>query len=383
MSKPFEVQLDQATLDDLKQRLAQTRWPDQVRAAGWEYGTELGYLRELAAYWQNDFDWRAQERRINAFEQFRAEIDGFGIHFIHQRGKGSNPLPVVMLHGWPSSFVQMLKIIPLLTDPAAHGGDAADSFDVVVPSLPGYGFSDRPSEAGMSVARCAQLIGKLMSDELGYGRYALRGSDLGAGVIQQLVAADASKIIGRHESGTNPYIGEVPDDLSPAEQEFVEQAQQWTMQEMAYAMLQSSKPQTLAYGLNDSPAGLAAWIVEKFRRWSDCDGDVEKRFSKDELLTNLTIYWATQTIGSSVRLYYETARDAGNWGGAHVPSAIIMPSKDMFPTPREWLERNGPIERWTPTDRGGHFLEWEEPELVAQDMREFFRPLRGSEKQAK
>jgi len=195
-------------------------------------------------------------------------------------------------------------------------------------------------------------------------------------VIQQLVAADPAPLVGRHESGTNPYIGQVPDDPTPAEQQFVQRAQQWTMQEMAYAMLQSSKPQTLAYGLNDSPAGLAAWIVEKFRRWSDCDGDVEKRFSKDELLTNLTIYWATETINSSIRLYYETARDAGSRGGAHIPSAMIMPSKDMFPTPREWIERNGPVDRWIETDHGGHFLEWEEPELVANDMREFFRPLR-------
>lgn len=380
---PFRVDVPQATLDDLHERLARTRWPDQVSDAGWDYGTNLQYIQQLAAYWQNGFDWRAQEQHINTFANYRAEVDGFGLHFIHERGKGPNPMPVLLLHGWPSSFVQMLKIIPLLTDPAAHGGDAADSFDVVVPSLPGYAFSDRPSEPGMSVARCAQLIGKLMTEELGYQHYALRGSDLGAGVIQQLVAADSSNVIGRHESGTNPYIGDVPDDLSPAEQKFVEQAQQWTMQEMAYAMLQSSKPQTLAYGLNDSPAGLGAWIVEKFRRWSDSNGDVESRFSKDELLTNLTIYWATQTIGSSTRLYFETARDAGNWGGAHVPSAIIMPTKDMFPTPREWIERNGPVDRWTETDRGGHFLEWEEPELVAEDMREFFRPLRSSGQQSK
>lgn len=375
---PFTINIPQPTLDDLRARLERTRWPDQVDGAGWNYGANLAYMQELTAYWHDTFDWRKQEAALNRFAQFRAEVDGIGIHFIHERGKGPHPLSVMLLHGWPSSFVQMLKIIPLLTDPAAHGGDPNDSFDVIVPSLPGYGFSDRPTMPGMSVARIAGLFHTLMTKELGYTRYAVRGSDLGAGVIAQLAALAPDALIGIHQSGTNPYIGQVPDNLSQAEQEFVANAQRWNQEEMAYAMEHSSKPQTLAYGLNDSPAGLAAWIVEKFRRWSDCDGDVEKRFSKDELLTNLTIYWATETINSSIRLYYETARDPGRWSQAHIPTAVIMPSKDMFPTPREWIERQGPVTRWTPTDRGGHFLEWEEPQLVADDMRAFFHTLRGN-----
>jgi len=375
-TESFAVNIPQATLDDVRDRLARTRWTDEVAGAGWDYGANLAYLKELTSYWRDTFDWRTQEQAINAFPHFRAIVDGVGIHFIHQRGTGDNPLPLVLLHGWPSSFWQMLKVIPLLTDPAAHGGDAADSFDVVVPSLPGYGFSDRPAEPGMSVGRIADLCAALMAGELGYARYAARGSDLGAGVLQQLALVHPDALIGLHLSGTNPYVGQVPDDLTDAEKQFVANAQQWTMQEMAYAMEHSSKPQTLATGLNDSPAGLAAWLVEKFRRWSDCDGDVEARFSKDELLTNLTIYWATETINSSIRLYYETARHPGNWGRVEVPTGMLMSPKDMFPTPRAWVERSYNVTRWTEIPRGGHFLEWEEPELVVEDIRAFFRPLR-------
>ena len=375
-TESFAVTISQATLDDLRDRLARTRWTDEVTGAGWDYGTNRAYLKELTRYWGDRFDWRAQERAINAFPHFRASVDGVGIHFIHERGTGEHPLPLVLLHGWPSSFWQMLKVIPLLTDPAAHGGDAADSFDVVVPSLPGYGFSDRSTEPGMGVGRIADLFARLMTDELGYARFAARASDLRAGVSQQLALAHADAVIGVHHSGTNPYVGQVPDDLAEEEKEFVANAQQWTMQEMAYAMEHSSKPQTLATGLNDSPAGLAAWVVEKVRRWSDCDGDIERRFSKDALLTNLTIYWATETINSSIRLYYETARHPGSWGRVEVPTGMLMSPKDMFPTPRAWVERSYNVTRWTEIDRGGHFLEWEEPELVVEDIRAFFRPLR-------
>ena len=375
-TESFAVTIAQATLDDLRDRLARTRWPDEVAGAGWDYGANRAYLQELTAYWRDRFDWRAHEQALNAFPHFRATVDGVGIHVIHQRGTGDSPLPLMLLHGWPSSFWQMLKVIPLLTDPARHGGNPADAFDVVVPSLPGYGFSDRPAASGMGVGRIADLFARLMADELGYPRFATRASDLGAGVSQQLALTHADALIGVHHSGTNPYVGQAPDDLTEEETEFVANAQQWTMQEMAYAMEHSSKPQTLATGLNDSPAGLAAWLVEKFRRWSDCDGDVETRFSKDALLTNLTIYWATQTINSSIRLYYETARNPGSWGRVEVPTGMLMSPKDMFPTPRAWVERSYNVTRWTEIPRGGHFLEWEEPELVVEDIRAFFRPLR-------
>lgn len=374
--KPFEIKVPQETLDDLRARLARTRFPDSVSGAGWDYGIDLDTLKQLVTYWHTEFDWRKQEQRLNQFPQFRVEIEGTGIHFIHIRGKGSHPIPLLMLHGWPSSFVQMLDIIPLLTDPQAYGGSADDSFDVIVPSLPGYGFSDRPAERGMSAARIGDLLHQLMTEGLGYSRYAIRSSDLGAGAARQIALTHPEAIIGAHTSATNPYIGQVPDNLSPAEQTMVQAAQKWMGEEMAYAMEHSSKPQTLAVGLNDSPAGLAAWVIEKFWRWSDCHGDLETRFSKDELLTNLTIYWVTETIASSVRLYYESARDYGAWGRIEVPTAVIMPVNDMFPTPREWVERSSRVTRWTEADRGGHFLEWEEPELVANDLREFFRGLR-------
>ena len=372
---PFTVDIPDATLDDLRERLARTRWPDEVAGAGWDYGTNLSYLKELAAYWQDGFDWRARERDLNDFAHFRAEIEGVNVHFVHERGKGPNPTPLLLLHGWPSSFVQMLPIIPLLTDPAAHGGDVAVSFDVVAGSLPGYGFSDRPAERGWSVNRMAGLFHSLMTEVLGYARYGTRSSDLGAGVTTAIALAHPEALIGVHTGGTNPWVQGVPENLTAAEQAFVADAQRWSMEEMAYAMEQSSKPQTLAYGLNDSPVGLAAWVVEKFRRWSDCDGDVEKRFSKDDLLTNLTIYWATETIGSSMRLYFESVRDPAGWVRPEVPTAMLMPAKDMFPTPREWAERFGRIDRWTEIDRGGHFIEWEEPALVADDLRAFFASL--------
>ncbi len=374
---PFTVHIPQETLDDLGDRLGRTRWPDEVEGAAWDYGTNLAYVQALVAYWRASFDWRAQEADLNRFTHFRTELDGLGIHFIHERGAGPHPLPLLLVHGWPSSFLQMRKILPLLTDPAAYGGDAADAFDVVVPSLPGFGLSDRPTQRGMSVGRIAELFHILMTRELGYAHFATRGGDLGAGVIGALALAYPEVVVGVHSGGTNPWIQQVPNDLSEAERTFVQNAQKWNQQEMAYAQLHATKPQTVAYGLNDSPAGLAAWIIEKFRRWSDCDGDVERRFTRDELLANLTIYWATQTINSSMRLYYETLRDPGGWGQPRVPTAALMSSKDMFPTPRAWAERTGKVDRWTEIDRGGHFLEWEEPELVAQDLRAFYRPLRA------
>ena len=376
---PFKVQVPQTVLDDLQARLSRTRLPDEVSGAGWEYGASLAYLGDLLAYWRTTFDWRKQETAINRFAQFRTEIDGVGIHFVFERGKGQNPVPILLLHGWPSTFYQMHKIIPMLTDPANHGGNAADSFDVIVASLPGYGFSDIPKAKGMSVGRMAELFHALMTERLGYKRYAVRGSDLGAGVIQQLALGHPAELIGAHLSGTNPYIGYVPENLSAAETEFVKNAQAWNMTEMAYALEHSSKPQTLAYGLNDSPSGLAGWIIEKFHRWTDHEGNLESRFSKDELLTNLTIYWATQTINSSMRLYFETARDqTAKYGRVEVPTAMLMTEKDFFPMPREWVERSYNVKRWTTIDRGGHFLEWEEPALVAEDIRAFFRDLRNA-----
>jgi len=290
--QPFTVQIPEADLVDLQTRLARTRWPDAIAGADWEYGTSLAYLYDLVRYWQEHFDWRAQERAINAFAHFRATVHGVGIHFIHQRGTGPAPLPLIITHGWPGSFIEMLKIIPLLSDPARYGGDARDAFDVVIPSLPGYGFSDRPGERGMHPFRIADLWAKLMVG-LGYQRFGAQGGDWGSSVATCLGLAHAGAVVGMHlnyiPGSYAPYLGPGARGLSAAERVFQQERERWLQTEGGYGQIQRTKPQTLAYGLNDSPAGLAAWIVEKFRAWSDCDGDVERRFSKDELLTNSAI----------------------------------------------------------------------------------------------
>jgi microsomal epoxide hydrolase len=378
--RPFRVEVPQDDLDDLRERLARTRWADEVEGAGWDYGTSLGYLRELTDYWREGFDWRAQEEAINRFTNFRATIGGFGLHFIHERGKGPDPLPILLAHGWPDSFYRFHKLIPLLTDPGSHGGDPADSFDVVVPSLPGYGFSDRPTDRGMTGERVTGLFHGLMTEALGYQRFAAHGGDIGSGLTEMLARKHAASLAGIHLTDV-PYshmFTMTPDDLSGAEREYLAAGQRWLMQEGAYAMVQSTRPQTLAYGLNDSPAGLAAWIVEKFRAWSDCGGDVEERFTKDELLTNVTIYWATQTIRSSFLPYYEGQGDpsGGAWPRVEVPTGVAIFPKDIVPAPRDYGERIFDVRRWTEMPRGGHFAAMEEPELLAEDLRAFFRDLR-------
>ena len=375
---PYRIDIPQATIDDLRARLAATRWPDAVDGAGWAYGADLDYMKSLVAHWHTGYDWYATQNRLNGLNHVSVEVDGLSVHAVHERGTGPNPIPLLILHGWPSSFVQMLPLIPLLTDPAAHGGDPADSFDVVVASLPGYGFSDRPTKPGMHLGAMAELMIRVMH-ELGYERFGLRGGDLGAGVARSIAITRPDAVVGLHTGGTNAWVQHVPEDLSEAEREFAARAEEYSRFEAAYATLQATKPQTLSFGLNDSPAGLAAWIVEKFRRWGDTGGDVESRFSRDDLLTNITIYWVTETIGSSVRLYYELFQamaEGGGWGKPDVPTAMLMPSTDLFPTPREWVERTGRVDRWTEIDTGGHFIEQEEPQLVAEDLRAFFRNLR-------
>jgi pimeloyl-ACP methyl ester carboxylesterase len=380
--QPFKIQIPQATLDALQERLARVRWPDEIPDSGWDYGASLAYMKALADYWQTKFNWRAQEEAINKFHHFRAEVDGPGIHFIHERGKGSSPLPLVITHGWPGSFVEMLKIIPLLTDPESHGGDPADSFDVVVPSMPGYGFSDRPAQPGMNVFRIAELWKQLMV-ELGYQRFGAQGGDFGAGVSTLLGFSYPENVMGIHlnyiPGSYKPYVGPGARELSEVERQFLEDADQWYQNEGGYSHIQRTKPQTLAYALNDSPAGLAAWIVEKFREWGDCGGEVERRFTKDELLTNVMIYWATETIHSSTRLYYETRKAPLHFKHGEqirVPCGIVhFPKEAPFP-PREWVERCYNVRRWTKMPRGGHFAALEEPELLVEDIRAFFRPLR-------
>ncbi len=379
--QPFTIDIPQAVLDDLSDRLARTRWPDEVDGASWDYGSDRTYMRALVDHWRTRFDWRAQETALNGFAQFRADVDGVGLHFIHERGRGPAPLPLLLTHGWPDSFIRMRKIIPLLTDPGRHGGDPADAFDVVAPSMPGYGFSDRPTKPGVARDRIADLFAALMTRVLGYERFAAHGGDWGSCVTEQLAIHHAASLAGIHLTDVpNWHLSTIKaDDLSDDERAYWEAGQRWQREEGAYALIQGTKPQTLAYGLTDSPVGLAAWLVEKFRSWSDCDGDVERRFSKDELLTHITLYWVTNTINSANRLYYEARRHPSRDGAGRsaVPAGVAISPKDLLLAPRVFAERFFDVRRWTEMPRGGHFAAWEEPELLAEDIRAFFRPLRS------
>ena len=380
--EPFRIDVPQRTLADLNDRLARTRWPGELEGAGWDYGTNLAYLKELVGYWQQGYDWRKHEADLNTFRHFRAPVNGFGLHFIHERGKGPNPLPLLLTHGWPDSFWRFHKIIPLLTDPERFGGNAEDAFDVVAPSLPGYGFSDRPATRGVNAQAVADLFAQLMTRNLGYRAFAAHGGDLGRGVTEQLARRHPDALVAIHLTDLPfRYLQGLPQDtLSDAEQRYNEAVQAWGAQEGAYAAMQATKPQTLAYGLNDSPAGLAGWLLEKFRAWSDCDGEVERRFSKDELLTNITLYWATETVGSSFLPYYETRQASADAppNRVEVPTGVALFPKDLTSAPREFAERFFNVQRWTEMPHGGHFAALEEPELVVNELREFFRPYRAA-----
>lgn len=367
--RPFQISVDQQILDDLSDRLKQTRWPDRIEHTGWSYGTDDVVLRDLVAYWSDGFDWRKQEQALNELPHYMTTIDGIEIHFIHLRGKSPSAKPLLMLHGWPSSFVQMAEIAPLLADPAAYGGQADQDFDVIIPSLPGYGFSGRPSQSGMDIAYMADIFSTLMTKVLGYERYIGRGSDMGQGVLMHLAHKYPEQLIGLHFSGTNLLVAEVPDDITPAEAEFIANSAAWMKSEWAYALLQATKPQTVAVSLNDSPAGLASWVLEKFHAWTDRPDDFVNRYGRDRLLTNLTVYWVTQTIASSIRLYAECTRSNSFHLDVKVPTCMLMAGSDMFLMPREWAARSTNIARWVQLDCGGHFLEWEEPTLVAEDLR--------------
>jgi pimeloyl-ACP methyl ester carboxylesterase len=378
----FTVPFSQAAVDHLRDRLARTRWPDKVPGSEWEYGVDLDFLKNICGYWRDEFDWEAQVERLAAFPHYRYVSDGLGIHFIHQRGKGPDPIPLILTHGWPGSFVEMLRIMQLLSDPATQGADPEDSFDVVVPSLPGFGFSDRPVERGMNTFRVAELWAKLMTD-LGYGRFAAQGGDLGAGVSTVLGLRHADRIIGVHlnylPGSYRPYWEENARP-GPEEEQFLQTVARWSEDNGAYAHVQRTRPQTLAYGLTDSPAGLASWILEKFRDWSDCGGDVYRRFSRDELLTNITLYWMTETVHSSCRMYLENKKAPLVFGSddlVQVPCAFAHFPKEISSPPRQWVERGYNIQRWTEMPRGGHFAAAEEPELLADDIRAFFRGLRN------
>jgi len=380
--RPFTIAVEDSVLEDLQQRLADTRWPDEIPNTGWDYGSNLGYLKELVEYWRTKFDWRAQEAKLNIFNHFKSEVDGLDIHFIHEKGKGPNPIPLIITHGWPSCFFEMTKIIPLLADPASHGGDATDSFDVVAPSLPGFGFSDHAPDRGMEVQRVAGMWNKLMTQNLGYPKFAAQGGDIGSGVTARLGFAHSDTLFGIHLTSITrptPYLGPGSKPVTDAEQALITQRDKWFADEGGYNHIQGTKPQTLAYGLNDSPVGLAAWIVEKYRTWSDCGGDVEKSYTKDELLTIVTIYWVAQTISSSTRMYFENQKSLWTMEKDQkvpAPAGMAMFPQEISKPPREWGERSYDVRRWTEMTSGGHFAALEEPQLLAEEVRAFFRDFR-------
>jgi pimeloyl-ACP methyl ester carboxylesterase len=375
----FTVDVPQAALDDLHERLARTRFPEQIPDAGWDYGTELGYERELVEYWRDTYDWRVHEARLNAFDHYVTEVDGQRIHFIHQRSPEPDAFPLIITHGWPGSIVEFLDVIGPLTDPRAHGGDPADAFHVVCPSIPGYAFSGPTRERGWHPGRVAGAWAALMA-ALGYERYGAQGGDWGAIITTQLGLVDPERLAGIHLNmvvAGPPPDGD-PEPLSAAEQQALADMAAYFETDSGYMQIQSTKPQTIGYALEDSPAGLAAWIVEKFRSWSDCDGDVESVFTRDQLLTNIMCYWLTGTAHSSARLYYEN-RVAGNFaagGRVDVPTGAAIFPREIIRPPRRWAEQRFNITHWTEMPRGGHFAAMEQPELFVDDVRAFFRTVR-------
>ncbi|MEN3279856.1 MAG: hypothetical protein V7607_996 [Solirubrobacteraceae bacterium] len=395
-TEPFAVEVAQAILDDLDQRLARVRWAQQLDGPGWEDGASPAWLRTLVGWWRDGFDWRAQEAALNRFAHFRTTIGGVGLHYVHARGRGRAPLPIVLTHGWPSTFYELLGLIGPLTDPAAHGGDPRDAFDVVIPSLPGYAFSD-PLPGRGSARRIPALWVALMRDVLGYDRFAAHGGDIGAMVTNRLAYEFPDALVGVHVAlVAEPHVGIGAPPLTDAERTMLAERAKGQETGGAYAHLQRTRPQTVALALDDSPVGLAAWILDRWWDWSDCGGDLERCFTKDELLTTVMLYWVTQTIGSSFRVYRDWALGSGSrpeaWEGRDdvvagverplrpgeriaVPAAVALWEARY---PREWAARSyADLRRFTEMPRGGHFAAMEQPDLLVEDIRTFFRDLRS------
>jgi microsomal epoxide hydrolase len=378
--RPFAITIGDEVLADLRTRLQRVRWPDEVPDAAWRYGTGLGYMTELVAYWRDRYDWRAHEATLNSFRQFTVPVAGIDLHFIHEPGVGLAPLPLLLSHGWPGSVWEFHRLIPMLTDPARFGGDPADAFTVVAPSLPGYTFSFRPGQPRFGVVEMADVLAKLMTDVLGYRRFAAQGGDWGAFVTSYLGAAYADRLVGIHVNllAVRRDVS-APAEPTEAETAYLAELQHWQREETGYQWIQGTKPQTLAYGLTDSPVGLAAWIVEKFRTWSDCGGDVERRFTKDVLLTNIMLYWVTGAINPSFWPYYARFHQpwpVGEKQKVTVPTAYAEFPREILHPPRAWAERVYNIRRWTRMPAGGHFAALEEPAALATDIRAFFREFR-------
>jgi len=378
--KPFRIEVPQSDIDDLNARLDRTRWPDELPGVGWDSGIPLGYTKELGAYWRNEFDWRKQEARLNAFPQFTTTIDRQNVHFLHVRSKEPNALPLLITHGWPGSIVEFMKIIGPLTDPVAHGGEARDAFHVIAPSLPGFGFSGPTHDVGWTPKRIAKAWVELMR-RLGYERYGTQGGDWGAGISREVGGLDPDHVIGVHLNGLSTLLapGSTEEaELTDPDRKRLERPAQFMKEGAGYAQIQATRPQTLAYSLADSPAGQLAWIVEKFKAWTDSATRPEDAVDRDQMLTNVAIYWLTNTAGSSARIYYERqhSSEALEPGAAKVPTGVALFPHDIGLPVRKLAEKMANIVHWTEFDRGGHFPAMEEPDLLVGDIRAFFRLVR-------
>ena len=378
--EPFRIAVSDAEVADLRTRLHDARWPDQLPDSGWDYGADYEYLKPLARYWADGYDWRAHEAALNRFPGYITEIDGQRIHFLHVRSPHEGALPLVLTHGWPGSISEFEHCIAALVDPVAHGGMASDAFHVVVPSLPGYGWSGPTHETGWNVRRTAAAWAELMA-RLGYARYGAQGGDWGSFVTRHLADLDPSHVCGVHVNmmtATPPGNADDNDDLSPREIAQQARTQEYFTTGSGYVAIQSTRPQTLAYGLNDSPIGLLSWIIEKFWAWSDHDGHPEQAVSRDDLLTNVSIYWFTQTAGSSARMYYESIKShaVSPPNITAVPVGIGWYPDEIMMARRRWIEATNNVVYWNEADRGGHFAAMEEPDLFVDDVRSFFRLVR-------
>jgi pimeloyl-ACP methyl ester carboxylesterase len=374
--EPFDITVPEEVLDDLKERLGRTRWPDQIPDTGWEYGTNLAYLQDLCAYWRDEYDWRTHEARLKSWDHFRTEIDGQNIHFIHARSPVEGARPLILSHGWPDSVAGFWHVIDPLRDPEAHGGSAEDAFHIVVPSLPGYGWSGPTVDRGWDPKRIARAFAELMA-RLGYDDYVAQGGDWGSMITTQIGLQDAEHVAGIHLNMVIAVPG--PDDeLTEDETQAMTDAITLMTDGAGYQEIQGTRPQTLGYGLTDSPAGLAGWIAEKFYAWTDNDGTIESAVARDDLLTNITIYWVTGTINSSTRLYYE-AKKTGRFGlqGAkvEVPTGGAIFPREIVRASRRFAERVYNVQHWSTFERGGHFAALEEPDLLVEDIRSFNRVL--------
>jgi epoxide hydrolase len=379
---PFRIAVPQADLDDLRSRLVRTRWPDELRGVGWRYGVPLDYLRGLLEYWRTSYDWRKQEARLNELSQFTTTIDGANVHFLHVRSQEPKALPLIMTHGWPGSFVEFLNVIGPLTNPQEHGGDPSDAFHLVIPSIPGFGFSGPTQGTGWTPKRIAGAWAHLMA-RLGYGRYGAQGGDWGSGISRELGLQDGDRVVGVHVNTLGTFPSSDPTEmalLTEDEKKRLERLNRFRIDGLGYAAIQSTRPETLAYGLTDSPAGQLAWIVEKFREWTDSSERPEDAVDRDQMLTNVMVYWLTKTAGSAARIYREFAQAGQTWGKQEpsvVPMGVAVFPHDMSPPVRRFAERdNKNIVQWSEFDRGGHFAAMEEPDLLVDDVRKFFRRFR-------